>query len=247
MKNNKLTKFTVFILLSLLLCLLVTGCQSTETESEISSTISVPSEIVGDPEDEIIESVSNLDTFEEDTYYLGVDLSGLTYKEALELVKAKRTEFEKKLNSFTLTVMATGDEDNEVSFTIKGSDSGFFDKTETKLAELMVHDINGNHKMEASFDKNAILSKLEEAFKGFNIEPKDAVITGVSDGKVTYEKAVMGKKVNASETLKLIEESFVNLEATEIEAVLEEVEPELTDEYMINGKKVRITGDMIKE
>ena len=24
-------------------------------------------------------------------------------------------------------------------------------------------------------------------------------------------------------------------------------EPELTDEYMINGKKVRITGDMIKE
>lgn len=234
MKMFKISKFLVFILSCILLVSIIAGCGNSAEET-VSNTPTPSQGILDETKDNEeenseIENVKPEATFKRDTYYLGLDLSGMTYKEALEAVKGLTRNYREELDKFSFTVKA----DDETTLTIKGSDLEFTDKTEVKLAELIVHEKNGNTKMAAEFDKKIIKAMLSEAFDGFNVEAKDAVITGVSDGVVTYEKAVMGKEINLDKTTDLIIESLINLDDTELTPVFDEVEPALTDEMVDN-------------
>ena len=156
MKMFKMSKFLVFILSCILLVSIIAGCGNSAEET-VSNTPTPSQGILDETKDNEeenseIENVKPEATFKRDTYYLGLDLSGMTYKEALEAVKGLTRNYCEELDKFSFTVKA----DDETTLTIKGSDLEFTDKTEVKLAELIVHEKNGNTKMAAEFDKKII-------------------------------------------------------------------------------------------
>ena len=231
MKKVNIKKLLVFILSVIFLMLLMTGCgnetaESTPSESTSSEVILNPT-----PSEEPID-VKPDDVYLDGTVYGGVDISGMTYKEALKAIEDSVKDYENKLKSFKVTVTAGEEEDEKVSCEIKGTSITFTDKSNVKLAELIVNDIKGTHDFYFSYDKTAIQSILNESFKDFDIEPKDAVITGVEDGVIIYEKAVMGKKINVQKTITLIEESLLKLNSDEIIPEYDDIEPALTDELV---------------
>ena len=211
------------------------GCGNAQNESMNVSEI--PEPVVSETESDI-EEVREDDVYLAGTTYGGVDISGLTYKEALALCSENSDEFAEKFKKFTVTVKATDDEENEISCTIKGSDLTYTDKTEVKLAEMIVHDIKGDVDMALEFKSDEVKTLLTDAFAEYDVEAKDAKITGVSDGKVTYESAVTGKKINVDKTTELVITALKELDGSDITPEFDIIEPELTDEILDKYKRI---------
>lgn len=183
------------------------------------------------------DSISSKTTFYQNTHINGVDVSGLTKKEANNILMNNLSENKEKLN-ITLT-------SQDKSWNITGEDLGFIGNLEPTLSEVITYGHEGNiftkKKIEKNIKKNGLFVSVpfEDIYSGMEdrieiiineIEslPKSAGVKFDPNATImfTQAEAKAGKIVNRQELKSLIAKFISGERQNEIEIPLVDVIPD---------------------